>query len=408
MKRPLLWVCLLLLVIGILVPVTMALAAYDYYYPYRIYNNSTVSYENGLPVLVTVNNSQLSTLGFIGADGLDTDVREGGTARSFMVQSVLLGVFFPTFAEGQVRMIDYRLGYTPEQTSFPVITGLGGNITVADNASIELGDNFTIELRGWIDTTQVGANLTNKQDAFRLYISDTGNVTAGFTGAGEYYKTGDDGGANIHSTQWDAQTFTTASSQTIRGVHLKLYRDGSPGTITASIKATSGGEPTGDDLTSGTIDGNGLTDTSPGQWYYIDLTDYTLNGSTTYALVVRAPSGDASNQFYWRLDSSSPTYTGGSRWHSGDSGSSWSQDTTRDYMFECEIDAVQVTASGVSSGEHVIKVRADGTDLKIYVDDVEKDSAALDGASVPDNANDWVLGQGNAIKLLESFKLWLR
>ena len=60
-----------------------------------------------------------------------------------------------------------------------------------------------------------------------------------------------------------------------------------------------------------------------GEWREIDMTSYELQTSTQYAIVVRATSGDIDNNVYWRLDQTSPTYTGGARSYSADSGSSW-------------------------------------------------------------------------------------
>jgi len=66
-----------------------------------------------------------------------------------------------------------------------------------------------------------------------------------------------------------------------------------------------------------------------------------------------------------------------------------------------------VTASGVTSGEHTVKVTADKTDLKIYIDGVEEDSSALGGTPVPDNSNDWTLMQNNCLAYVEYVKIWL-
>ncbi len=62
-----------------------------------------------------------------------------------------------------------------------------------------------------------------------------------------------------------------------------------------------------------------------------------------------------------------------------------------------------VTAAGVTSGEHTVTVTADGTDLKIFIDAVEEDTIALAGASVTDNANDWVISQNNVLPYLASY-----
>jgi hypothetical protein len=49
------------------------------------------------------------------------------------------------------------------------------------------------------------------------------------------------------------------------------------------------------------------------------------------------------------------------------------------------------TAVGVSSGDHIIKVTADTTNLKLYVDGVLQDTQALGASSVVNNGNPWIL-----------------
>ncbi len=61
-----------------------------------------------------------------------------------------------------------------------------GGMTVADNATIELSDNFTIEQKGWVQTTfsdnYTDRNLVYKEGAFILYISDATDITAEIDG----------------------------------------------------------------------------------------------------------------------------------------------------------------------------------------------------------------------------------
>lgn len=148
------------------------------------------------------------------------------------------------------------------------------------------------------------------------------------------YASGDDGYAELYGANWEAQTFLTSSAYTIAQVGLKLRRVGSPGTVTVSIRATTAGVPSGSDLASGTTNGNKLTADAGGEWKKITLTTpYDLVTATTYAIVVRATGGSATNTIRWRADTSSPTYTNGSRCTSTNSGTDWTADTTDDFMF---------------------------------------------------------------------------
>lgn len=87
---------------------------------------------------------------------------------------------------------------------------------------------------------------------------------------------------------------------------LKICRQGSPGTVTVSIRATSGGLPTGPDLCAGTTNGNTLTTNTNGEWRRIQFTTTpTLSNGVVYAIVVRVGSASPINSIRWRLASAS-------------------------------------------------------------------------------------------------------
>jgi len=152
----------------------------------------------------------------------------------------------------------------------------------------------------------------------------------------EGYNVGDDDGYTIYGGYWSAQTFTVgAVGHSVTSVKLKMYRLGTPGVLTVSIRATGGdGKPTGGDLTSGTTDANLFTTSAPGQFYEIAVTRYILSPNTKYAIIIRISGGDWGNCVAYRCDSSSPTYSGGNWLASSNSGSSWGTYTGVDMMFE--------------------------------------------------------------------------
>ena len=151
----------------------------------------------------------------------------------------------------------------------------------------------------------------------------------------EHYNTGDQGSVYIYDDMWQAQTFTPSVAHKITSVKLKLFRVGSPGTVTVSIQGTDGsGHPDGVDLCSGTTNGNTLPTGPPHEWREITLGDgCDLSASTKYAIVIRIDSEVFGNRIQWRIDSSG-AYTGGCTETSIDGGSSWSSATSQDGMFE--------------------------------------------------------------------------
>jgi hypothetical protein len=156
---------------------------------------------------------------------------------------------------------------------------------------------------------------------------------------GQAYVSNDDAAVAIGNgnpnVYWKAMTFTNLIPYRIGAVTLLIYRLGSPGTLTVSIRATDvNGRPTGGDLCVGTTNGNTLPTASPFEWRTITFTSAaSLLGFTKYAIVCRTSVTTLATYVGWRGDFSSPTYDGGNGCYSGDSGSTWA-DYTGDLMFE--------------------------------------------------------------------------
>lgn len=151
----------------------------------------------------------------------------------------------------------------------------------------------------------------------------------------EYYDISDPALLSCYDNFWHGQTFASPVAHTVTSVILRMYRVGSPGTITVSVKATSGSHPTGDDLVDGTTEGDTLPEAYSGEWREIALTGAggALLADTTYAIVVRALDGDANNYVRWRRDDRAP-YPRGAHEFSSDGGVTWETDAERDMMFE--------------------------------------------------------------------------
>lgn len=148
----------------------------------------------------------------------------------------------------------------------------------------------------------------------------------------EYFNTGDNGQFEIASTKWFAQTFTASSAHNVTSVKLLLKRSDTPGTLTVSIRETDvNGHPTGADLTSGTTDGDTISEVTP-EWREIALTSYSLTSGVKYAIVARVPDSTIFEALYWRATNSGyagteeKSFNSGVDWDTGAAG--W------DLMFE--------------------------------------------------------------------------
>lgn len=171
---------LLLLALALAVAVAApVLAAGLYSSDVTVSDNSSVD-RTGVGTLVPYGTSQAVDFGYLTANGTDTRMFEGTTERRYMVASDRLGVLSPELLADQERIYRFETGYSPPNDFFGVIVGYGGYVTVDDeDVTLELGDNFTIEQSGWWDTSAgANKNAVSKVDAFRTYVSGTGNITS--------------------------------------------------------------------------------------------------------------------------------------------------------------------------------------------------------------------------------------
>jgi hypothetical protein len=193
----------------------------------------------------------------------------------------------------------------------------------------------------------------------------------------ESYTTGDNQAVEVYGVHWYGQTFTVdPSSHSIVDVRFLAYRVGTPSTITVSIRDTGDdGLPAGDDLTSGTIDGDTITDSTAGSWYGVSLTETSLSYGETYAICLRAEAGDDSNYLALREDSTG-AYASGTALTSSSGGITWSTDTGKDIMFQIngnsllQVNGAKVFNSYLEDNDMLIVLSYLNTYVPYYPDDV--------------------------------------
>lgn len=198
------------------------------------------------------------------------------------------------------------------------------------------------------------------------------------SGVTDFYEIGADNSISVYSNNWGVQTFTPTMTYQVSSVSLYSLAQGSPGTATLSIRFSSGGLPTGSDL----ISKNENASLWAGSYSWNTFTfssSITLAAGTQYAIIIKVPSGNASNDVQVRSDASSPNYTGGTAVRSTNGGTSWTAYPDTDCYFR------------VSSGTQ---------SFRIYIDDVL--SQSLSGAySVPNPSTNWAFCQNNAMPYME-------
>lgn len=386
----------------IMFPMSLGAATYTQYVGITIANNNASGFAY-MPVILNINNSQLASYGYISASGLNTNFAEGGTNSIYSLTTSKAVIVIPVLSASQQRTYQYQLGYSPAQSDYPFSSGYGGNVTIADAAALELGSNFEINVSGYFDASKTG-DIVSKTSAFALVSDGVGNITATIPSSSieQISQTQNNQAVGlVAGASWKSQTFLS-SGYTIDSVILLIKRTGSPGTMTVGIYATSAGKPTGASLSTGSINASVIS--TGAAWVTIDMTNISLNAATAYAIVASCPTGDGSNKVDWAWKDTN-VYTSGTYVQSADSGVNWTVFNDYDFAFKVNsyIPSAIVTSSA-TSGEHNIKVTADTTNLKLYIDTVEEDSVALAGASVPDNANNWVLCNNNVMPYIDYYK----
>lgn len=148
------------------------------------------------------------------------------------------------------------------------------------------------------------------------------------------------GQGSIYGARWKGQTFVIGDETNgqlnedinIYSVKIKMYRYNQPGTITVSIRETSGYAPVGSDLCVATLNGNLFTIDETGEFYeFVFDINPVLKKGVKYAIIIRALNGSAAQYVYHKWDTYNGTGTG---LLSTNSGSSWSQYPANDINFE--------------------------------------------------------------------------
>lgn len=183
MKDNLKFLLALLLIVGAALPSllpSVAHASYSNYIRIEVLNNQSTALE-ATPVLVTINHTQLINYGYINSSGLNTNLIEVAD-RSYMPASDRLGVYAPSFAGYQGRVYYYRLNNAPPQSSFPLFVGVGGNVSNTDSLTMELGNNWEIDLNGYLNTHATTINGTNiiyeREGTIQVYVNQSEQVEA--------------------------------------------------------------------------------------------------------------------------------------------------------------------------------------------------------------------------------------
>jgi len=389
------------------------------YYP-TIVIDSSGGGRTALPVITGIEGQSLIDAGVLSSSGLDSRMRLAGTDIPYMISETQIPTYLdslPAFGQAQV---DLYTGYSVDATDFDIITGEDGFITIDDTADVapqlELGNDFEIELSGYVDTTGgADVNLVYKQAAFRTYIDGATNITS------EAY----------HDTSDTIYLLPNAAGDAT-GIEIMF-----PDTGEAHWEDVD--DPVGapDEAATYVSSSN-----NPTSWDYYNLTAPVWLGDvqtiTTVKVTYRARHADANATQHATVrlaavDSSDETHVfgaafadhttatlarpGGGTWAAADfdtlqvglglSDNGLADPLCTQTYVEVEYTyAFEVTATGIDSGEHTVKTVLHNNVFSIQIDEDVPDTRAAVGVTVPDNDNDWIINQNNVMPWMDYFFIW--
>jgi len=144
----------------------------------------------------------------------------------------------------------------------------------------------------------------------------------------EYYDTNDDSDESANLYDWVAQTFQVSNDTWTNRIDLYGSDESTVSTYFILCEVDGNGKPD----TNNILASDSTTSFTAGDtWQDFTFGFVKLNANTTYAIVTFYGSGG--NDFNWRTDSSSPTYSNGSVFNSADSGATWTANTSKDALF---------------------------------------------------------------------------
>ena len=99
-------------------------------------------------------------------------------------------VFVPSLENGVTVSYDVYVGGGTDFQSFHNYFPGAGGITVSDSSSLEMGNNWDIDINGFFDMSTpvtgggLSKNIVNKEGALRIYINTANQITISITGSG--------------------------------------------------------------------------------------------------------------------------------------------------------------------------------------------------------------------------------
>ena len=357
----------------------------EYQTTVTITNNSSTAISNGI-VPFNLSTSEMIDAGMLSANASDCAMKDtAGNDVAFMpsVNSTVPWLTFVPYigANSQLKQYLYSKGATGGKLCyFPCTAGM----TVTDNNSnLEIGDNFTIEMKGWVDTTLIGANLTSKEGAFRTYIASTGNITSAILSQQTSPTSASGTGWANTENAWDDNVTSYATSNNVSGVTYTTYLQFNHSALYCNSVFFKVGR-------------------SDASITEVDVDAYYSGNWTN----VYEGAGDWGNWQETNLNTIESVTAIRIRFYNTADNAHYGK------VYEVDFgQSVLASATGISSRDMRVVTSADSDNLTIAVYDASdallgSGTVALNGTTVTPNNNDWIFFQNNVMPYIEYLKIW--
>jgi hypothetical protein len=245
----------------------------------------------------------------------------------------------------------YSFANIPAGTYPSIVAGYPGYTTVTVNSLVV--NTAAIRNQDFVLGPDLGCFTDTSQSDFNAGTRANVDITTSpgdviLAKPNEQNQTISSSGFGFSATAWAAQTFQPQVTGQLNQVDLAMFCSGCSGVnpnITVSIRATSGDLPTGADLATATIPG---FSSGAGIFYpAVFSVPPTLTAGTRYAIVFRLVSARAAGTQAYLTSTAGGNgpYANGRRATSGNSGTTWTGDSTRDLGF-----VTHMTSGYVGSG----------------------------------------------------------
>jgi len=148
----------------------------------------------------------------------------------------------------------------------------------------------------------------------------------------EQFTIGQNDELSIYDDNHAAQSFTPRSAHPLSSVWVKIYKALAPSSLEVGIQKIVGNDPSGIDLSSGTLLAAGVTTDTDGDWYEVDLAP-TIDLAANEQMCICLTEAENGGSYHW-LQNTYGGYPRGIAFHSTDAGANWIYHVSADLLFK--------------------------------------------------------------------------